>query len=156
MWILSVARRVICYCSNPPAIQWFNLYLFVAGILISSLEGRIKFTINFLATVQSYHCPLRFPDSAPSETFNSIFLSLLSSTKSAFNLHDNDWRDTSIFRRAVSSLLCVIFLCICYYFHWPACLFQAVSFPFIVSPFFEMASLRAVIYFLLMCFPIGS
>lgn len=51
MWILSVARRVICFCFNRPAIWWFNLYLLVAGILIFSLEGRIKFTISFWATV---------------------------------------------------------------------------------------------------------
>lgn len=51
MWILSVAWRVICFCFNRPAIWWFNLYLLIAGILIFSLEGRIKFTINFWATV---------------------------------------------------------------------------------------------------------
>lgn len=48
-WILGVACRVICFCSNRSAVRYFDLELLADGIL-TTLEGRLPSSINILAT----------------------------------------------------------------------------------------------------------
>lgn len=102
----------------------------VAGVLIFSLEGRITVVISFLVTV-GVSLSIEFPGPVLSEALNPIFLNLLSSSKSAFHLHDNDTVATLFHFQEGSepSPSLWTFLSICYYFCWPVCLFQAMSSP---------------------------